>query len=544
MITVNCIIYAMDGDNFARQVKQMATNEYRAEDGIVVEPVERPQQIAKSETASIWHKHKAKELPKVERYFQSLVENSPDAIMVLNGEGYVVYESPSLKRLLGYREQELTDKNTLALIHPDDRQILNNVLHSVTGNPTAITSMELRFRHKKNSWCVLEGLCKNLSLDGRVKGIVVSYRDITKRWQADVASREREERQRLVAENLTDIIWVTDAKGRYTYISPSVTRLRGYTVEEAMAQTLEECLTSSSLEFALQLMQEGQAIENTKQGRPYRSRTLDFELTCKDGSTVWTENNVTTLRDASGTPIAYLGISRDITERRRDEDLLRSYPRRLVQAQEEERRAIARELHDQIGQSLTAVKLLLARSMRSPVGDIASSLGEAQELVNDLTDRVRNLSLDLRPAMLDDQGLLPTLLWHFERYTARTHIRVNFKHAGLRRRLTPEVSTGTYRIVQEALTNVARHASVDEVAVHVVANEKTLTALIEDRGIGFDPAALNMGRCSGINGMRERAVLLGGRLTIKSVPGTGTRLTAELPLLPGQKYRGKEKRPR
>jgi signal transduction histidine kinase len=311
-----------------------------------------------------------------------------------------------------------------------------------------------------------------------------------------------------------------------------------------MAQTLEECLTPSSLEFALQLIQEGQATENRKQGRPYRSRTLDFELTCKDGSTVWFENNVTTLRDASGKPIAYLGISRDITERRRDEDLLRSYPRRLVQAQEEERRAIARELHDQIGQSLTAIKLLLARSMRSTVGDVASSLGEAQELVNDLTERVRNLSLDLRPAMLDNQGLLPTLLWHFERYTARTHIHVNFKHAGLRRRLTPEVSTATYRIVQEALTNVLRHAGVDEVTVHVVANEKTLSAVIEDQGIGFDPAALDMGRCSGINGMRERALLLGGKLMFKSTPGAGTRLRAELPLLPGQKYRDTEKRSR
>jgi signal transduction histidine kinase len=142
------------------------------------------------------------------------------------------------------------------------------------------------------------------------------------------------------------------------------------------------------------------------------------------------------------------------------------------------------------------------------------------------------LSLDLRPAMLDDLGLLPALLWHIEHYTAQTHVRVNFKHSGLeKRRFGPEVETAAYRLVQEALTNIARHANVDEATVRLSTHQRTLVIEIEDRGKGFDEeSVLSTRETSGLAGMRERAVLLDGSFTIKSQPGAGTRLTAELSL--------------
>jgi signal transduction histidine kinase len=153
-------------------------------------------------------------------------------------------------------------------------------------------------------------------------------------------------------------------------------------------------------------------------------------------------------------------------------------------------------------------------------------------MVNELMALVRDMSLDLRPAMLDDLGLLPTLLWHFDRYTTQTDVHVTFKHARLEgRRFRPEVETAAYRIVQEALTNVARHAGVSEVWVRLWADQETLGVQIEDRGTGFEPeAALTAGATTGLAGMRERAVLLGGQLTVESAPGAGTCVTAELPL--------------
>ena len=158
-------------------------------------------------------------------------------------------------------------------------------------------------------------------------------------------------------------------------------------------------------------------------------------------------------------------------------------------------------------------------------------LAEAQALVNDLTTRVRELSLDLRPAMLDDLGLLPTLLWHVKRFTAQTQIQVLMKHTGMERRFASDVEIAVYRIVQEGLTNVVRHASVREVSVWLWCTEEHIGVRMEDHGRGFKPEeVLAAHTSSGLAGMTERVRLLGGQLTIESAPGQGTRLTAELPL--------------
>ena len=247
-----------------------------------------------------------------------------------------------------------------------------------------------------------------------------------------------------------------------------------------------------------------------------------------------------TVRVRAQDEIGQLGtaFNKMIAERKRAEDVVRAgreqlqtLSHRLVEVQEAERRHIARELHDEIGQALTGLKLLLEMGARPSADAIRTRLDEAQALVDDIMGRVRNLSLDLRPAMLDDLGLLPALLWYFERYTDRTHVQVTFEHTGLERRFTPDAETAIYRIVQEALTNVARHAGVSEVMVRVWSTRAMLGVQIEDRGAGFDPeAVLSSVASTGLSGIRERTGLLGGQLTIESIPRSGTRLTAELPL--------------
>jgi PAS domain S-box-containing protein len=210
---------------------------------------------------------------------------------------------------------------------------------------------------------------------------------------------------------------------------------------------------------------------------------------------------------------------------------LRALSHRLVEVQEAERRHIARELHDEVGQVLTGLKLVLEMSAQLPADRIRDGLGEAQALVNELMTQVRELSLELRPAMLDDLGLLPALLWQFERYAARTHVHVSFGQTGVERRFPTDVETAAYRIVQEALTNVARHAAVSEVMVRLWADQDSLHVQVEDQGSGFDVEASQAAAGGGgLSGMYERAALLGGQLTIESAPGAGTCLTAALPL--------------
>jgi signal transduction histidine kinase len=197
-----------------------------------------------------------------------------------------------------------------------------------------------------------------------------------------------------------------------------------------------------------------------------------------------------------------------------------------VLLEEAERRHIAKELHDEVGQSLTALKL------RLQVAEASEQVVQARGLVDELLTRVSNLSLDLRPAMLDDLGLLPALVWLFERYTSQTNVKVNFAHAGIDAgRMSPIVETAGFRIVQEALTNVARHAGVPSVDVRVWRDGASLSVQVADGGKGFDvAAALAAGRSTGLSGMRERAAALGGTMEIESSDAGGTRLTAELPL--------------
>ena len=210
---------------------------------------------------------------------------------------------------------------------------------------------------------------------------------------------------------------------------------------------------------------------------------------------------------------------------------LKALSQRLVDVQEAERRFVARELHDEIGQMVTGLKLLLETSIEPSNDAQKQSLDEAVSLINDLMERVRQLSVDLRPQMLDDLGLGIALDWHFKRYFKQTGIQVKFKHTALAGRLPPRIETAVFRIVQEALTNVARYSRVKEATVRFWTNSERVGIQIVDGGAGFDLPQVEKQRTStGLSGMRERAELLAGEFTIETAPGQGTRITVELPL--------------
>ena len=207
-----------------------------------------------------------------------------------------------------------------------------------------------------------------------------------------------------------------------------------------------------------------------------------------------------------------------------------SIARILVEIQENERRAIARELHDRLGQSLAVLKLLLGDAVNSPPDKMKYTLGEAQSLINEMMSLTRDLSLELRPKMLDDLGLLPALLYLFESYALRTHVNVRFEHHGLNKKLPPDISLAAYRIVKEALENVARHAGIEDVKVLAWADRRILCVKVEDRGAGFKSGEFPDVYPGGIKGMQGRAMVVGGKFTLTSAPGEGTVVLAELPL--------------
>lgn len=211
---------------------------------------------------------------------------------------------------------------------------------------------------------------------------------------------------------------------------------------------------------------------------------------------------------------------------------LQDLSRRLVAVQENERLHLARELHDEIGQTLTGMTLMLSSLAEQLPAESQDRLEAVQNLLNELTDKIDTLSLNLRPTMIDDLGLLPTLIWHTRRYQDQTGIQVNLLHTGVDRRFDPEVEIAVYRIIQEALTNVARHAGVESVEVRLWSDPGRLYVQVEDQGVGFDQGEFQVsGNAVGLEGMQERVQAVGGTLKITAAHGTGTALMASVPVL-------------
>jgi PAS domain S-box-containing protein len=415
-----------------------------------------------------------------------------------------------------------------SLLHPDDlgpsRAHVEQMMAQQRG---VVLEVRLLTKDGQTRWVRFSAQPVLDPAQGRVVRLVGAVQDVTERRQAEAAVRASEERFRRFMDNGPVVAWIKDDQGRFAYVNRPWRDLYAPGPDDPVGLSHFDLWPADVAE---------------------RFQAGDREVLAADGPREFTEpvpaaDGVVRdwhvykfpFRDAAGR--RYVGgMAVNVTERLHAEQKLQEYARqlqalsrRLLEVQEQERRALARELHDEVGQALTGLKLTLEAAHHDP-GGAGERLGEALALVQDLAGRARDLSLRLRPTMLDDLGLLPALLWYQERYTARTGVHVRLGHCGLGRRFAPAVETAAYRIAQEALTNVARHARVGEAVVWAEVEGGWLRLAVEDWGVGFDPAARTNGESGGVSGMRERAALLGGRLVVEAVPGAGTRVVAELPV--------------
>ena len=268
---------------------------------------------------------------------------------------------------------------------------------------------------------------------------------------------------------------------------------------------------------------------------PVRNRELVIGR--PDGSRVPVLANVVPLRDAEGSMIGAVSCLQDITERKQAEeklqesnDKLQLLSRRLVESQETERRHIARELHDEVGQTLTVAEMNLQAVMQSPrAAPLTRRLKESLQAVERVLEQVRDLSLNLRPSMLDDLGLEPALRWYTNRQAALAGLQAEFQADALEDRLDPVIETACFRVAQEALTNVVRHARARTVAVELRKQDGHLHLFVRDDGVGFDVAALReqavQGASLGLLSMEERATLADGGLESSPPRGKAPKST-------------------
>lgn len=270
----------------------------------------------------------------------------------------------------------------------------------------------------------------------------------------------------------------------------------------------------------------------------YHDQLLGVLVACSRQPYFFKPNDVAILMSLASQAAVAIQNARLFEELETQRQTLHQLSLRLVNAQEEERRRISRELHDELSQALTALKINLEVAQRVLPSDASArlqhALHEATGLAIQTLETARNLSLELHPAILDDLGLISALHWEVDRYEQRTGQEVHFKAEPLKISLEPEVELTVYRIITEALTNVARHAQARHVSIFLQVQEQWLQAQVEDDGLGFDVGsrlAAPAGRQSlGLVSMRERAGLLGGELNVSSRPGQGTRVSLRLPL--------------
>jgi len=403
----------------------------------------------------------------------------------------------------------------------------------------------------------------------------VAIEEVTDRVHSERTVRESEERFRLLVEGVREYaIFQLDTEGKVASWNAGAQRLKGYKSEEIIGKHFSVFYPQQALLNDEPRMILARAVRHGQsEGEGWRVR--------KDGSRFWANVLVTALRDAQGRLLGFAKLTRDTTENRErsealtkakellelrveqrtavltrvnDElrseiverqraeqqltnsrDELRALAARLQKVREEERTYIAREIHDELGQVCTALKMDLAiigNRLTNRQGQLRGKVEVATQLVDGMIVTLRRIASELRPTTLDDLGLQAALESHAQEFESRTGIRCSVTLPPEPLMLDKDRSTAIFRIFQESLTNVARHAHATSVEARFLYERDRLIFQIVDNGTGFDPAAAKAGKSLGLIGMQERALLLGGEFTTEGKPGTGTTVTLTLPLRP------------
>jgi len=360
--------------------------------------------------------------------------------------------------------------------------------------------------------------------------------DISERKQAEDRLRRSEEKFKALFDIAPVGISVLDRQRNVVDANPALEQITRQSKEELLngAWRRRTYLNADGTRKSPDEMPSKRAITENR-----TLNNVETGIVTEDGEIIWTQVSVAPLALPDASAVV---ITQDITERKRAakeleeaNHQLRLLSRRLFEVQEEERRHLARELHDEIGQTLTAAKLNLKTIAPDVPPAVAGRIDDSTQLLDRLLMQVRQLSLDLRPPLLDELGLVPALRWLADQQAQRAGLRVQFTTDAGHVEMEPGVRTACFRVAQEAITNAIRHAKAKTIAVEIRQERDRLFLSVRDDGAGFDPVAIRQqaarGASMGLLSMKERALLTGGGLEIDSAPGRGTEIRASFPLV-------------
>jgi len=444
--------------------------------------------------------------------------------------GAVVY-SPRWKHMLGYAENEIEPhiRSWESLLHADDKPRAD-ALHEAVMRGQQSYEGEFRLRHKEGHYITVlsRGLAIRPDNGGPVARIVGTHLDITERKRTESALRESEERLTLAFAGAQEGLWDWNLETGAVVYSSRWKQMLGYADEEIEphVSAWERLVHPDDRRLA------DRADASVASGQP--TYEAEFRLRHKDGHYVHVLSRGFPVRREPGGPVVRIvGTHFDLTERKKREaertrtELLT----RLVFAQEDERRRIARDMHDEFGEQLTALALRIGVLKKACADDpdLAASIEALEEIARRLDQDVDQLVWELRPTALDDLGLRAALTNYIQDWSDRVNIPAAFHTAGLLdERLAPEVETTLYRIAQEALNNSAKYSRAQRVEVILERRPDCVLLIVEDDGIGFEASSGARRSGFGLEGMQERAGLIGATLQIESSPGQGTTILLRL----------------
>jgi PAS domain S-box-containing protein len=486
-------------------------------------------------------KHAEEALRRAEEKYRGIFENAVEGIFQSTPDGRFIDVNPAMARMYGYVSpaEMIAGRTDIARQHYVDSHRREEFRRLIEERGVVRGFESEVYRKDGSTFWTSESVRTVRGAGGEVIYYEGTVEDITARKHAEEAVKASREELSLVMNSVDEIVY----RGKFdqgpldyrlTQINSKTDSLLGYQAGE---------FVSDPSVWLENIHPDDRPVIVEQMGRLTRGELVTWAYRFRHkhtGEYRWLEDRITPEFNGEGAVVGFFGAARDITERKRAEEERAQLLRRLVAAQEEERRRIALELHDRLGQFSTALMLGL-KSLKDS-GELPAGSGGRVEGLTDLTDQlgqeIHRLAWELRPSSLDDHGLEAALANYLEEWSTRSGVAVDFHSTGSEdRRLPAEVETVVYRIAQEALTNVVRHAGARHVGVLLERGQRRVRIFIEDDGRGFNVREVlktpETQRRMGLVGMHERARMVGGVIEIES-SDFGTTVFLSIPIEPGE----------
>lgn len=474
------------------------------------------------------------ELREYKQRYEQLLNHAPAGIFEVNFDsGRFVRVNDVMIKYSGYTREELLSMQVTDLFPADSKPVFGTGLQKRLAGEKIPQDAEYKMIAKNGRAFWVHLNAKFIDKKEKPAGAQVVVYDITRRKLAEDALRESEAKYRNLVERARDGI-VIFHREKLAYVNPYFAELTGYQVGE-LAGRSATVIIPPELQAPLR-----QRYRRRLKGKN-EPTIYESQLMHRDGRRIDVEFNIGVIQ-YQGEP-ANLTIVRDITERKRmekeriqAEKKLRYLSSRLLRSQESERKRLSTELHDELGQSLALLKHMLRSKNKSRPGASPSPVTSTDEtitFVDQIIENLRRISKDLSPAILEDLGLTAALQWALNSFSRKHGIETYTQMADIDNLYSDEIKVNIYRIIQESLSNIGKHARAEHVSVSIHREKGRVSFTVEDDGRGFELGRIKQGNLTGsgmgLDIMSQRARMIGGSLKIESAPGKGTRIRLHVP---------------